>query len=79
MAKTCVGTPIYMSPQVLRQQSYTNKTDIWSLGVLYYELMFGKLPFSGGSEEELYRNILRGPLVIPSCTKTTNNLLKGML
>lgn len=79
MAKTCVGTPIYMSPQVLHQQSYTNKTDIWSLGALYYELMFGRLPFHGVSEDELYRNIIKGPLNIPSCTKPTYNLLKGML
>ena len=35
MAKTCVGTPIYMSPQVLKQKPYTSKTDIWScIGVL---------------------------------------------
>ena len=51
MARTCVGTPIYMSPQVLNQQSYTNKTDIWSLGILYYELMFAKLPYSGVTEQ----------------------------
>lgn len=51
MARTCVGTPIYMSPQVLHQKSYTNKTDIWSLGVLFYELLFAKLPYYGSSEE----------------------------
>lgn len=36
MARTFVGTPIYMSPQVLNQKPYTNKTDVWSLGVMYY-------------------------------------------
>lgn len=36
MTRTCVGTPIYMSPQVLAQKTYTEKTDVWSLGVLYY-------------------------------------------
>jgi serine/threonine protein kinase len=51
MAKTCVGTPIYMSPQVLKQKPYTSKTDIWSLGVMFYELVFGKLPFIGKSED----------------------------
>ena len=49
MAKTFVGTPIYMSPQVLCQKPYTTKTDIWSLGVMFYELLFGKLPFNGFS------------------------------
>ena len=47
MARTFVGTPIYMSPQVLNQKQYTSKTDVWSLGVMFYELVFGKLPFSG--------------------------------
>ena len=41
--------------------------------------MFGKLPFHGVSEDELYRNIIKGPLVIPNCTKPTFNLIKGML
>lgn len=36
MARTFVGTPIYMSPQVLSQKPYTNKTDVWSLGVMFY-------------------------------------------
>lgn len=49
MAKTCVGTPIYMSPQVLKQKPYTAKSDVWSLGVMYYELLFGKIPYLGKS------------------------------
>ncbi len=49
MTKTCVGTPVYMSPQVLKQQTYTNKADIWSLGVMYYELLSGKLPYTGSN------------------------------
>lgn len=49
MARTFVGTPIYMSPQVLNQKKYTTKTDIWSLGVMFYELLVGRLPFSGYS------------------------------
>lgn len=36
MAKTCVGTPIYMSPQVLSKKHYTDKTDVWSLGILLF-------------------------------------------
>lgn len=69
MARTFVGTPIYMSPQVLNQKQYTSKTDVWSLGVMYYELLFGKLPFSGFSEQDLYRNIMGKGLNIPECSK----------
>lgn len=79
MAKTFVGTPIYMSPQVLNQKQYTNKTDVWSLGVMFFELLFGRLPFSGFSEQDLYRNIMNRGLQIPDCSKESQKILKGML
>ncbi|MFM7857061.1 MAG: protein kinase domain-containing protein [Flammeovirgaceae bacterium] len=31
-----VGTPLYMSPQLLLKQTYTNKSDLWSLGLIFY-------------------------------------------
>ena len=37
-----VGTPLYMSPQILDNKKYTNKTDIWSLGFIFFETLFGK-------------------------------------
>jgi serine/threonine protein kinase len=43
--KTLVGTPAYMAPQILLEQKYTYKCDIWSLGVIAYEMMVGKIPW----------------------------------
>ena len=37
-AKTVVGTPYYLSPEIIRSESYSFKSDIWSLGVLMYEM-----------------------------------------
>jgi serine/threonine-protein kinase ULK/ATG1 len=34
--KTCVGSPIYMAPQILEKKDYSAKCDIWSLGIIYY-------------------------------------------
>lgn len=37
-ARSIVGTPLYLSPEILRSQPYNTKTDIWSLGTLLYEM-----------------------------------------
>lgn len=44
-AGTCVGTPIYMSPQVLLGDPYTIKCDVWSLGVMFYRIGIGMIPW----------------------------------
>lgn len=40
-----LGTPVYMSPQLLSDAAYTTKTDIWSIGIIYYCLLFGNPPW----------------------------------
>eukprot|EP00415_Alexandrium_ostenfeldii_P001518 UN1518 len=45
MAKTFVGTTIYMSPERLLGEDYSYGADVWSLGMTYYELATGKYPF----------------------------------
>ncbi|OMJ28890.1 putative myosin light chain kinase [Smittium culicis] len=48
--KTLCGTPMYVAPEVLKSRSgrvYSNKVDIWSLGVVLYICIFGFPPFSG--------------------------------
>jgi len=41
-----VGTPLYMSPQVLLRRQYTSKCDVWSVGLIYYEMLEGKTPWN---------------------------------
>lgn len=46
-AGTICGTPLYMAPQVLNDVIYTNKVDVWSIGVIFFELLTGSHPFDG--------------------------------
>ena len=41
------GTYEYMAPEMVNNSSYNEKVDVWSLGILLYELIHGKAPFSG--------------------------------
>jgi serine/threonine protein kinase len=43
--RSVVGTPLYMSPQILSKQSYTNKSDLWSVGLIFYEMIYGQTPW----------------------------------
>ena len=48
-----VGTPMYMSPQSLTKNEYSFKSDIWAVGVLFYEMIFGYTPWKADTEQQL--------------------------
>ena len=64
-AKTMVGTPYYLSPEILEGKPYDSKSDIWSLGVLLYEMMTFKMPFNANSLPMLSVKIMRGNYIPP--------------
>lgn len=49
---TICGTPLYMAPQVVQKKEYSYKADIWSLGVILFELLNGKTPFHSKDRDE---------------------------
>ena len=49
-AKTCVGTPYYLSPEVWENRPYNNKSDIWALGCVLYEMTTLKHAFEAGNQ-----------------------------
>ncbi|XP_053193012.1 serine/threonine-protein kinase Nek2 [Scomber japonicus] len=80
-AKTFVGTPYYMSPEQINRMSYNEKSDIWSLGCLLYELCALSPPFTAYNQKELAERIREGKFRrIPyRYSEELNTLLAKML
>lgn len=80
-AMTIIGTPYYFSPEIINGEPYNYKTDIWSLGIVLYELCNLKLPFDSNNIAQLSMKILRGNYdPIPfRYSKEMHNLIKRML
>lgn len=57
LRNTRCGTPLYSSPEIILEQEYDNKVDIWNIGILVFELLYGKVPFDIRSENDLVKII----------------------
>ena len=57
---TICGTPIYMSPEMLRGELYSNLVDLWALGMIVFMMLSGEYPFKGENGPQIYQNILNG-------------------
>ncbi|MFM7855461.1 MAG: protein kinase domain-containing protein [Flammeovirgaceae bacterium] len=49
LANTFAGTRGLMAPEIFQKEGYGHKADVWSIGCLFYQLLFGFLPFQGAS------------------------------
>ncbi|KAK3004965.1 hypothetical protein RJ639_018407 [Escallonia herrerae] len=74
------GTPLYMAPELVREQPYNHTADLWSLGVILYELFVGQPPFYTNSVYALVRHIIKDPVKYPDNMSTNfKSFLRGLL
>ncbi len=59
-ARTVVGTPYYLSPEIIESKPYSFKSDIWSMGVVLYEICALTHPFTAQSLQFLALKIVKG-------------------
>jgi serine/threonine protein kinase len=78
--KSLLGTPEYLSPEIVKGKRHGKATDIWSLGVLTYYLCAGQHPFQHENPQELYRQIISKDISCPShFSSDLKDLLSKML
>ena len=80
-AATIIGTPYYYSPEMCKGESYDTKSDIWSLGVLLFEMCALEYPFKGNNYSKLIEHITSSKYNdIPAMySKSIHNLIRGLL
>ena len=80
-ATAMIGTPYYLSPEMVEGKPYSTKADIWALGVILYQLCSLRLPFEANSLPVLALKILKGsfPPVPNQFSKDVKTLILQML
>lgn len=76
-----VGSPLYMAPEMMRGQGYDEQCEVWSLGILLFNMLTaGEFPFCGDCVDEIYEEILQDdyPLELV-CSPSAQDLVRSML
>ncbi|RNF11441.1 putative NIMA-related kinase [Trypanosoma rangeli] len=71
------GTPYYLAPELWERKRYSKKADMWSLGVILYELLTLHRPFKGPSQREIMQQVLYGKYDPFSCAVSDG--MKGLM
>lgn len=75
LAVTQCGTPLVMAPEVLNGKQYNHKADVWSLGIVFFEMLTGFTPFTGRDKSDLKKNQVTGTYKFP---KKLNLSIRGL-
>ncbi|KAK9682720.1 hypothetical protein RND81_10G091800 [Saponaria officinalis] len=74
------GTIEYMAPEIILGKGHNKAADWWSVGILLYEMLTGKAPFTGGNRQKIQQKILKDKIRLPTfLSSEVHSLLKGLL
>ena len=79
MTNTICGTPLYMAPEVLTHTMYDSRIDLWSVGVIMFELYFERLPYSAKTLMELKKKYINTLEIPKTINKNAHNLMTSLL
>nr|AML77151.1 putative LOV domain-containing protein [Verbena hastata] len=66
-----VGTEEYIAPEIITGEGHSSAIDWWALGILLYEMLYGRTPFRGKNRQKTFANILHKDLTFPSSIQVT--------
>ena len=81
LAKTQIGTPMYLAPEIWKKKPYNTKCDIWSLGVLLYEMATFSYPYNARNARDLSVKVCstKAPHIPSSYSRELSNVIQTML
>lgn len=83
MLQTICGSPLYMAPEILLKKKYNNSSDLWSVGVILYEMLYGSVPFESRNLVDLIHKIKKVDVTLPldkrKISKDVQELLLSLL
>ncbi|XWS56920.1 hypothetical protein CRYUN_Cryun09bG0127100 [Craigia yunnanensis] len=74
------GTLEYMSPEIFLGKGHDKAADWWSVGILLYEMLTGKPPFTGGNRQKIQEKIIKDKIKLPAfLSSEAHSILKGVI